>query len=131
MSFVNPLTMQFGDGLDAATSTELGTVALTATTPPGCTITRTLGGGGDNSIVPSNAGALRARLAADLPAIAATPGHGFAQDIVDTAADADPERLEYLENSGNVQIVKSTTQAMTMLPATAEGLRMALVELGV
>lgn len=131
MPFADPVTMTYGDGTDAASSTETGTVALTATTPPGCTITRVLGGGGNSSIVPSNAGALRARLDVDLPAIAAAPGHGFAEDIVDTAADDDPERVEYLENSAVVKITKSVTQNVTMKPDTAEGLRLALVALGV
>lgn len=127
MPYASPSTMTFGDGSDAASSTQTGSVVLTATTPPGCTITRLTGdGGGNASIVPSDAAALKATLASALVMIDAAPAKGFALDMVETPANDDPEKVEYLENDGDIKIVKSATQNQTMAVDTARGLKLAL-----
>lgn len=128
MPFANPGNMRFGNGADEASSTEVGIVELTVT--GGVKITRVSGYTGETPCTLSSASALRARLAVDVPRAVATPGHGFEEDVVETAADTDPERLEYRENGGKVAVKRAAGAEIAMLVDTAEGLRQALVSLG-
>lgn len=102
--------------------TEIGTATLAGA---GVLLTHTLGMLGSD-ITPSNAAALKAVLAEAITKAEAAPTKGFSLDVVDVASDTDPERIEYLENSGKVQIWRTSSTSLTMLLDTARGLLVAL-----
>ena len=106
----------------ADSPTEIGTATLSGA---GVLLTHTLGMLGAD-ITPSNAVALKAVLAEAITKADAAPAKGFVLDVVDVASDTDAERIEWLENSGKVQIHRTASTSLTMLLDTARGLAAAL-----
>lgn len=128
MSCAESASSNFGDGATIATSTETGNVQKSGA---GLSLTRLTGITGDVNLVFTDAVKFKAVLNLSIARVNAQPTVGFVEDIVETAADDDLERIEYRENAGKFRIFRTPTDSQDMLVETARGLSTALDQLGV
>ena len=121
MPFSSALTFQYGNGPDAAGSTEVG--VLTKTGPNAGTFTKTTGIVGDTAIVSTDLAALRASLATGVTRAGLAPSKGFGDDVVDTpGVKTDNERIEYDEQAGKFDVYENLSDKHSMLPDTVIGM---------
>lgn len=128
MPFASAPSLDFGDGTDVGSSTEVGNAKRVG---PDVQIT----GLGALTVATFDGASLKAKVAKAKADVAASPNSGFVLDVQDDPALAnDPKTLAYVEATTSPTAAKYDLKdagvTKSMLPATLDGLELALAALG-